>query len=464
MDTSVLRLSVPEILGLYKSGKLSPVEVAESCLRQIVKYNPAFNAICCMDEKLSLRQAQASEKRWKRGEPQGALDGIPVTIKDWFDVKGWPTRYGSKASSDIRQPADSPFVARLREQGAIILGKTTLPEFGHKGVTDSPLTGVTRNPWNAAKTPGGSSGGAAVAAATGMAFLNIGSDAGGSVRLPASFSGVVGFKPSPGLVPSWPPSIFSSLSAQGPLTRCVADAAAALDVMMLPDARDWNALPLPPPQLSAALKKTLPKLRIAYAPTMGVVPTAKNVLEVFAEKGKLFQSLGPVEEITVKSPHMADVFIKHWIAAAAAHVASLPPAQRKLLDPHYLNWAKMGDGLHLRDYIDAQQERMVIGAYFKSILDSYDLLITPTMPMTAFETGVDMPRETRAKGTIWTPLTLPANLAKLPAVSLPLGLAQDGMPVGVQIMGGYLKDALVMQAAKRLEEEIAFEGWLDRNG
>jgi aspartyl-tRNA(Asn)/glutamyl-tRNA(Gln) amidotransferase subunit A len=457
------------MLNLYKSRKLSPVDVTEACLKQVLKYNPVLNAICFMDEKSALHQARSAEKRWQKGEPKGALDGIPVTIKDWFDVKGWPTRFGSKTSSDLRQPTDAPPVARLREEGAIILAKTTLPEFGHKGVTDSPLTGTTRNPWNVAKTSGGSSGGAAVAAATGMAPLNMGSDAGGSIRIPASFTGVVGFKPSPGLVPSWPPGVFASFSGVGPMTKCVDDAALMLDVLTKPDASDWNAVPayamqFLPGGFSAALKKPLPKLKIAYATSINGLSAVKDTLEVFNAKIGALSALGTVDEVSLHCPLLVDVFNRHWMAVASAHVAELTPAERKLLDPRYQDWARRGDALHLHDYIDAQKQRMLIGAYFKNILDSFDILVTPATPMPAFETDVNMPKDSKGKPwPDWTPFTYPANLARLPAVSLPLGLTKDGLPVGVQLMSGYLKDVLLMQAAKKLEQEIAFEGWLKRN-
>jgi aspartyl-tRNA(Asn)/glutamyl-tRNA(Gln) amidotransferase subunit A len=464
MGDELSGMTAREMLSLYKSGKLSPVEATEACLKQILKYNPVLNAVCFMDEKVALHQAKGAEKRWRKGEPRGALDGIPVTVKDWFDVKGWPTRYGSKTSTDIRQPEDSPPVARLREEGAILLAKTTLPEFAHKGVADSPLTGVTRNPWNVEKTPGGSSGGAAVAAAAGMAPLNLGSDAGGSIRIPASFTGTVGFKPSPGLVPSWPPSAFSSFSSAGPMTRTVEDAALMLDVLVKPDARDWNALPLPPPAFAATLKKPLQKLKVAYATSINGMSAVKDVMEVFGASAKYFQALGDVEEVTLDSPQLVEVFNTHWMAVASAHVARIPPAQRKLLDPRYLDWARRGDALHLHDYVDAQKARMHIGAYFKKILDSFDILITPSTPMAAFDTGANMPKDAKGKPWAdWTPFTYPANLARLPAVSLPLGLTRDGLPVGVQLMGGFLKDTLVMQAAKKLEDEIAFAGWIKRN-
>jgi aspartyl-tRNA(Asn)/glutamyl-tRNA(Gln) amidotransferase subunit A len=461
MPDSSLLLPIRDILAAYARRTLSPVEVTEAALKQVWKYNPALNAFSFLDEKHALHQAKASEKRWLKNEPAGALDGIPVTIKDWFHHKGWPTRYGSLVSSPVRQNEDSPPVARLREQGAIFIGKTTLPEYGHKGVTDSPLTGITRNPWNMEKTPGGSSGGAAVAAATGMGFINIGSDAGGSVRIPASFTGVFGFKPSQGLVPSWPPSLFSTLSAVGSLTRSVADAAAALDVLTLPDARDWHALPLPPFNFSAALKKPLPKLRIAYAARINDVSPTPQVQEILKPVRALIEQLGPVDDISLQSPHLIDVFNKHWGAVASYSVSQFNTKEKKKLDARLQHWAKLGDGLSLHEYLWAERERMTIGEYFRNLLETYDVIITPTTAMTAFDVGTNMPLNDKGKPwEDWTPFTYPANLAKLPAASVPAGLGQEGLPAGLQIMGGFLKDALVLQVAKKLEELLQFRPWL----
>ena len=464
MTDAIMQLSVADILKLYRKKSLSPVEVTQSCLKQIIKYNPVLNALCFMDERATLHQARRAEKKWMKGEQAGLLEGIPVTIKDWFHVKGWPTRQGSKTSSHLPQPEDSPPVARLREEGAIFIGKTTLPEYGHKGVTHSPLTGITRNPWNIEKTCGGSSGGAAVAAATGMAFLNLGSDAGGSIRIPASFSGVLGFKPSPGLVPSWPPSLFSTLSAAGPLTRSVEDAALMMDVLAKPDARDWHALPLPPPSFTGCLQKPLGKLKIAWAPQINGIGPVPAVAEVIGRKITALQALGTVEEIALKVPELTETFSSHWMAVASYIVAQFTNKQKKDVDPRFLDWARRGDALRLHDYLAAEYARMTIGAQLKDLLTTYDILVTPTTAMAGFAAGADMPFDAKGKPwEDWTPFTYPANLAKLPAASLPLGMTADGLPAGLQIMAGYLKDTLVLQASKRLEEALGFKGWLSQN-
>lgn len=458
---SSLLLPVREILTLFRRRKLSPVEITQECLKQVLKYNPALNAFSYLDEKQALHRARGSENRWMKNEPVGCLDGIPVTIKDWFHHKGWPTRYGSAVSSTLKQPQDSPPVARLREQGAIFIGKTTLPEYGHKGVTDSPLTGITRNPWNMEKTPGGSSGGAAVAAATGMAFLNLGSDAGGSIRIPASFSGVFGFKPSPGIVPHWPPGLFSSLSSSGPLTRTVEDAALMMDALTLPDARDWHALPYQDFRFAETLKKKLPRLRIACATSINGLSATPAVLEALKNARRALETLGEVDDIALNAPHMTDIFNKHWSAVASHTVAEFSAREKKRLDPRFLHWASRGDALHLHDYLQAERDRMTLGEYFKGLLDTYDILVTPATAMTAFDAGINMPLNGNGKPwEDWTPFTYPANLARLPAASLPAGMSKDGLPVGLQIMSGFLKDSLVLQTAQRLEDEIAFRPWL----
>ncbi|HKP65749.1 MAG TPA: amidase family protein, partial [Casimicrobiaceae bacterium] len=225
-------LSAVELLDGYRQKAFSPVDVARDCLTQIERHGAALNAFVHVDAEGALAAARASEGRWRRGAPAGALDGVPVTIKDLILTRGMPTRRGSKAL-DATGPweTDAPVTARLREAHAVILGKTSTPEMGWKAVTDSPLLGVARNPWKPAMTPGGSSGGAGIAAATGMGALHVGTDGGGSIRIPASFCGIFGLKPSFGRVPAWPLSPFGTVAHTGPMTRSVEDAAIMLNVI-----------------------------------------------------------------------------------------------------------------------------------------------------------------------------------------------------------------------------------------
>src|SRR5258706_13712775 len=270
MTNDLCSLSATELLALYRKRKLSPVEVVRATLERMEKLNPILNAFCFLDPGSSLKEAKKSERRWLKNSSEGQLDGVPVSIKDLILTRGWPTLRGSKTIHP-KGPwnDDAPAVARLREHGAVLLGKTTTPEFGWKGVTDSPLTGITRNPWNPAKTPGGSSGGAAAAVAAGMGPLAVGTDRGGSVRIPCSFSGLFGIKPSFWPAAAWPLSPFGTVAHVGPMTRTVSDAALMLNVLALPDARDWHALPYDARDYRTGLEGGVRDLRIAWSPDLG---------------------------------------------------------------------------------------------------------------------------------------------------------------------------------------------------
>src|SRR5690349_2865780 len=297
-------LSATDLLDGYRKHQLSPVEVTRTVLERIEKLNPVLNAFNLVSDR-ALDEAQASEARWQSGQPKGLLDGVPVSIKDILLTKGWPTLRGSK-TVDPKGPwnDDAPATARLREHGAVLLGKTTTPEFGWKGVTDSPLTGITRNPWNSKKTPGGSSGGAVAAVAAGMGPLAVGTDGGGSIRIPCSFTGLFGLKPSFGRVPAWPLSPFGTVAHVGPIARSVADAALMLNVLALPDARDWHALPFEPRDWRTGLEDGVRELRIAFSRDLGYAKVDAEVASVVADAVKVFADLGAkVEE---KNPGFAN--------------------------------------------------------------------------------------------------------------------------------------------------------------
>src|SRR5687767_1878168 len=266
MNTDLCALGATELLDAFRKKTLSPLDVTRAVLARIEKLNPVLNAFCLVSEN-AVEEAKASEARWTAGQPRGLLDGVPVSIKDIILTKGWPTLRGSK-TVDPKGPwnDDAPATARLREHGAVLLGKTTTPEFGWKGVTDSPLTGITRNPWNMAKTPGGSSGGSAAAVAAGYAPLSLGTDGGGSIRIPAGFSGIYGLKPSFGRVPAYPLSPFGTVAHVGPMTRTVEDSALMMNAIAKPDARDWTSLPYDDRDYMKKLGKGVKGLKIAFSP------------------------------------------------------------------------------------------------------------------------------------------------------------------------------------------------------
>lgn len=464
MSEDILNFSVSELLSHYKDGTLSPVDAAKASFDQAHKLNPELNAFLLIsDEDQLMAAAKESEARWKDGAPKGTLDGVPTSIKDWYHVTGWPTRFGSLTSPDHNYEEDSPVVARLREAGALFLGKTTLPEYGHKGATHSPVSGITRNPWDSSKTSGGSSGGDGTAAAARMGYLHLGSDAGGSIRIPASFSGVFGIKPSPGMVPHWPPSLFASLSSAGPMTRSVEDAALMMDVITQPDIVDWNALPYEDCQFANTLAVPQKRLKIAYAPTLNNTPIHLEVASHVKAAVDALAKYHDVTEITLDVPELVETFNTHWMAAASMKVAQTSEEDIAKMDPYFLKWAERGSEIHLHDYLEAQVTRMNIGQQFQLLFEDYDVLIMPTTAMPAFEAGKDVPNQ--ADGTPWddwTPLTFPANLGKLPASSVPAGVTKDGLPTGVQVVSGFLRDNLVMSVSLQLEQEIKFQDWMDR--
>ena len=450
--SNLCALSAAELTDRFRNRSVSPVEVARAVLKRIDELNPLLNAYCFVAADETLDQAKASEARWLRGEPMGPLDGVPVSIKDLLLTQGWPTLRGSN-TIDAKGPwnDDAPAVARLREAGAVLLGKTTTPEYGWKAVTDSPLTGITRNPWNPAKTPGGSSGGAAAALAAGMGPLAIGTDGGGSIRIPCSFSGLFGIKPSFGRVPAWPPSPMGTLANVGPMARSVADAALALTAISRPDARDWHALPYEARDYRAGLDEGVRGLRIAYSANLGYAKVDPEVASLVRNSIKIFEELGArVEEKHPGFENPEPIFRAHWFSGAAFLVKSIAPEKRRFIDPGLLEVAEQGAKVTAQELIAAQQQRVALGAHMNLFHEDYDLLLTPTLPVAAFDVGREYPEENQ-RWTDWTPFTYPFNLTQQPAASIPCGLTRAGLPVGLHIMGPRYADALVLRAARAYE-------------
>src|SRR6185369_8622841 len=345
MSSDPCSLSATELLSLYRAKRLSPVEATQAVLKRVEALNPVLNAFCHLDPAFALESARQSEARWMKGEPRGLVDGVPVSIKDLLLTKGWPTLRGSK-TIDPKGPwnDDAPSVARLREQGAVLVGKTTTPEFGWKGVTDNPLNGITRNPWNPKMTPGGSSGGSTAAVAAGMGPLTVGTDGGGSIRIPCAFSGLFGLKPSFGRVPAWPLSPFGTVAHVGPITRSVADAALMLNVLSLPDTRDSFALPHDPRDYRVGLDDGVKGLRIAYSPDLGYADVDPEIAALVRKAAGRFEELGAqVEEANPGFENPEPIFRTHWFAGAAALMSAIPAAKRQFIDPGLLGVAAEGE-------------------------------------------------------------------------------------------------------------------------
>jgi aspartyl-tRNA(Asn)/glutamyl-tRNA(Gln) amidotransferase subunit A len=459
--TTIASLSAAELGPLYASKQLSPVEVAKDTFARIERFEPAVNAFAVRDDAGALAMAEASQARWLKGEAIGPLDGVPVTIKDNLGVAGWSMQRGSAIASDAPFPEDSPVAARLREAGTVFLGKTTMPEYGWKGVGDSPATGITRNPWNTGTGPGGSSSGAAVCAALNLGCIHIGTDGAGSVRIPAAFTGVVGLKPSYGRVPAWPISVMGFLAHLGPLTRTVTDTALAMKVIGQPDARDMTALLDRPPDYVDGLKGGLRGLRVAWSPRLGQnVTVDPEIAALTAAAAQAFAELGAtVEEVDPGFDDPIDILMTLWSSGAALALKSIDAAGRKQMDPGLVAVAEQGERIPASAYVDALlNQRNALAYKMAQFHQKYDLLLTPTLPLPAFAVGRDTP-EHGAYGedwTRWTPFTYPFNITEQPAVSVPCGLTKAGLPAGLQIVGAFGKDALVLRAAAAFEQARPF--------
>jgi aspartyl-tRNA(Asn)/glutamyl-tRNA(Gln) amidotransferase subunit A len=454
MKTDLCALSATELLALYRKKAVSPVEATRAVLERIERLNPVLNAFCLVDKKQAMEKAKQSEQRWLKNAPVGQLDGVPVSIKDLLLTRGWPTLRGSK-TIDPKGPwnDDAPVVARLREHGAVLLGKTTTPEFGWKGVTDSPLTGITRNPWNPKMTPGGSSGGGAAAVASGMGPLTVGTDGGGSIRIPCAFTGLFGLKPSFGRVPAWPLSPMGTVAHLGPMTRTVADAALMMNVISQPDLRDWHALPYDARDYRIGLDDGVKGLRIAYSADLGYAKVDSEIASIVKRAVNKFKELGA--HVENRDPGFEDagpLFSAHWFPGAAYVVRNTPARKRALMDKGLLETARMGEKYTTAQYLDAIQRRGALGLLMNRFHESWDLLVTPTLPLAAFEAGKEVANLLKEKRwTDWSPFSYPFNLTQQPAATIPCGLTKKGLPVGLHIVGPRYADALVLRAARAFE-------------
>jgi aspartyl-tRNA(Asn)/glutamyl-tRNA(Gln) amidotransferase subunit A len=460
--SELARMTATELTAAYRSGSVSPVEATRAALAAIEAGNGEVNAFVLVDAGRALAAAERSAARWRRGEVLGPGDGVPTSIKDLLYTRGWPTLRGTTLI-DERGPwtEDAPAVARLRGTGAVLLGKTTTPEFGWKGVTDSLRYGATGNPWDAALTCGGSSGGSAAAVVLGMGVWSVGTDGGGSLRIPAAFTATVTIKPTYGLVPLWPASPFGTLSHVGPMTRSVADAALLLDILTGFDHRDWSALPTPAASFLDGLDGGVRGLRVAFSPNLGygrndpeVDAAVRAAAVVFAEAGAHVEQADPGFADPVEAFHVL------WFAGAAKLLEAYGGDALPRVDPGLRRVVARAAGITTADYLDATALRAELGARMGRFHRTYDLLLTPTLPITAFGKGRDVPPGWHSPDwTSWTPYTYPFNLTQQPAASVPCGFTAAGLPIGLQIVGPRHTDARVLRAARAYERAT---GWTTR--
>ena len=450
-------LSAVELAALMRSRRVSPVEVMKLTLARIERINPTLNAFVTMQAEEAMCSAAKAEDALMRGESVGPLFGVPLHVKDNLFVAGSRTTFGSKLMERNVTSDDCPAVERLRKAGMIIIGRTNTPEYGWKGVTDNRVFGITRNPWNTALTPGGSSGGASAAVAAGLGPIGLGTDGGGSLRIPASFCGVFGFKASFGRIPNWPGSGGAMLRHIGAITRTVGDMAAALDVLAGPDSRDLLSLPATGECYVANHECGIRGKRIAYSPNLGyarvepeVAAIGQRAAERFAEAGAIVETV----QLDWRDPY--DAWSVFFFGTVAASLEKKLPTEGELLDPGLRGVVEQGLKLRGVDFANALAARHDFWESVRRVYERFELLLCPTLPVPPFAVGQDdadpLDGETEKLGSLqWTRFTYPFNLTGQPAASVPAGWTKSGLPVGLQIIGNRFDDLLVLQAARAWE-------------
>jgi aspartyl-tRNA(Asn)/glutamyl-tRNA(Gln) amidotransferase subunit A len=446
-----------EMVAAIKAKRVSPVEVVDAVLARIDRLNPRLNAYCTVTREEARAAARAAEAAVMRGDATGILHGVPVSVKDLVVTKGVRTTWGSKMFEHFIPDEDAPVVERLKGAGAIPLGKTNTPEFGFKGVTDNPVFGPTRNPWSLAHTPGGSSGGGAAAVAAGLGPLAVGTDGGGSIRIPCSCCGLFGLKPTLGRVAAAPTyGGLETLSHTGPMTRTVRDAALMMNAIAGPHVRDISSLPSDGIDYVAEIGRAAQGLRLAWTPDWGYAPVDPEVLRITAAAAQRFTQAGcRIEEATpgFQSPEIP--FMVVFGGSLAARLGDKLPEWRDTMDPGLVLTIEEGLKHSAVQFVHAANWRRTLSDAFAKFFLRYDLLLTPTLAAPPLPVGVDYYEEIGGRKVNppgWFAFTYPINMTGYPSATVPCGWTAAGLPVGLQIIGPRFADALVLRAAAAFEE------------
>lgn len=455
MSEEIGFMSATDLRDRYRSGELSPVEVTRVLLERIESLDPVLNAFATVAAPIALSQAREAEKAYTTGAA-GPLTGIPISIKDLTMTKGIRTTRGSLLFEDWVPDEDAPFMDRVYASGAIVLGKTTSPEFGWKGETTNRVNGSTHNPWRHGRTPGGSSGGGAAAVAAGLGPIGQGSDGAGSIRIPCSFCGLYGLKPSWALIAQYPSSGVIELAHLGPMTRTVADAALTLTATAGPDVRDRNSWGAGVDYLAALDNLDLSGLRVAWSPDLGYAPVEPEVRAATESAAKRFAELGC--QVDEAHPGLDDPWeIVHtiWSSGMAAVLGDRLDSDGDRLDPGLRAVIETGLTFSAADLARAYLARSLYFQAWRRFMSAYDLVLTPTLPCTAFPVGQDHPGTVAGHETTylgWTTFTYPFNVTGQPAATVPCGFDSQGLPIGLQIVGRYRDDATVLRASAAFEQ------------
>ena len=445
-------MTLAELSAGLQSRAFSPGELLEDTLSRIEAAEPTLNTFACLDLEGARRDAAAATDRQMASGRLSPLDGIPTSVKDLIAQKDLPLRFGSQAMPETPAAADAPSVARLRAAGAVLLGKSTTSEFGCKAVGDSPLTGITRNPWDTDLTPGGSSCGAAAMVAAGLVPYALGTDGGGSVRIPAALCGLFGIKGQFGRVPIYPTSATPTLAHVGPLTRTVADGAIVMEVIAGFDRRDPFSIAGPVPAYGAIATTPGKALRIAYSPTLGYAAPTPAVLGEVESAVTAIAALGHhVEQVDTVMDDPAPIWTAEFYAGVGTRLFETIRSAPDLIDPAVLDVLRVAIEQNMRSYYASVFERYAFRDRMRMLFEKYDLLVTPTLPCQAFPVGRDVPPNTPDNAVVsWTSYTYPFNLTGQPAASVPAGFA-GGLPVGLQIVGRSHDEATIFTLAAQYQ-------------
>jgi aspartyl-tRNA(Asn)/glutamyl-tRNA(Gln) amidotransferase subunit A len=447
-------LSAVALHAAYQRKTLSPLEVTQALIGHVQRWEPHIAATWAFEPEVALAMARASEKRWQQGQPLGALDGVPVTLKDNIGTRGHAMPLGSAAT--LLQPLteDAPPAARMREAGAVFLSKTTMPDYGMLSSGVSSFYGITRNPWDLSKAPGGSSGGAGAAAAAGYGPLHVGTDIGGSIRLPATWCGVVGFKPSNGRVPIKPPYIGR---VAGPLTRTVGDAALLMATLSQADARDSTALPaqtMPWTALGDDPAQTLRGLKIGLWLDAGWgLPLDHDIRDAVLAAAQQLQAAGAVlEPLTAfATREMADGINRFWRLRSWLDISALPDAQRERVLPFIRQWVAEAETYTAAQAFQGFSQIGQLRDAAVAACQPFDVVISPVAPVSAFPAEWPMPSNDPLRAMEHIAFTLPFNMSEQPAISVPWSHTAAGLPIGLQIAGRRHDDIGVLRVARAVE-------------
>ena len=462
MEKDLLYKSAVELRDLIAAKEISPVELLDRSLARMEEVEPKLNSFVTTTEDVAYAAARKAEKAILDNESPGLLHGLPISVKDLIAMGGIRYTFGSRVSADNIAAVDAPAVERVRREGGVIIGKTTTSEFGCKAVGDSPLTGITRNPWDVSKTPGGSSAGAAASVASGVTPFALGTDGGGSVRIPGSLTGLFAVKAQFARVPVFPEAATPTLAHVGPMARTVRDAALLLTAVAGFDRRDPFAVAEPVPDFLAACDQPVKGMRIAWSPTLGYANPTSEVVGLCEQAVRTFEELGCEVELVDKAMEgdPIDMWMSEFYAGVGTRLKTTFAGQTERLDPAVAEMLSGALDRTLEEYWTQVFNRYRFREEMRQFMERYDLLVSPVLPVPAFDVGLNVPPQMPDANVIsWVRYTYPFNLTGQPGASLPVGFTGEGLPVGLQLISKTIRETDIFRVSAAFE---AARPWSDK--